>query len=481
MARSLTRRGFLKLACGALGASTLAACAPAPTPTPTPRPTEAKAPTTVPAAATTAPTKAAATAAPTAVPLTAAPQVAGEVVVWHIWSGGRLPLMDDIIKRFNEQHPKIKAKHEFVSGGSAQLLQKLQTSIAAGKSCDVAMTMHYWVPAFAIRKSLLALDDLIAAHGVRTDVFFPYALAPGRWDGKLYVLPADGSPTPLLLYNTDHYAEAKVSAPPKTWDDAIASAKALTRVKGKDIERLGFGFGSFNIQLLAYLTHSNNGKLISDDGRKYLFNSPEAVEAMEFVVRLVKEACGSSKAYQDFMAMQKELKIDSPFMAGTCSQSLEGPWQVGLIETGSFKDLHYDTAVPPHSSKGQTHAVYMGSWSYGIPAVAANKEASWELLEWLTVEPTAAGWFMREQLRVPALKATMSDPKYTQYKQWKGIVAQTETAVGVPATPVMQETVNKVATAMEAALMGDQTPKAALDKVQAETQKLLDDFYAKPS
>jgi multiple sugar transport system substrate-binding protein len=404
-----------------------------------------------------------------------------DLVAWHIWSGGRLPLMDDMFARFNEAHPDLNATHEFVSGGSGQLLQKLQTSIAAGDPCDVAMIRHYWVPAFAARKSLLPLDEMAAAHNLDLDNFFEYTLVPSRWDGQLYVLPADGSPFPLMLYNTDHYAEVGLDpqSPPETWDELIETAKALTVMEDGKIVRMGASWGAAypDIQHLGYLTHSNNGQLISDDARQYFLNSPEAVEALEFVVRLNQEVYGGPEPLIEFTAAQAGLEISDPFQAGTAAQSIAGPWVVALIETGDF-ELNYDTAPPPHAADGESHAVYMGSWTYGIPTGVPNVEGSWELLEWLTAEPSAGGWFMVEQVRVPALKSVMDDPTYQQYPQWAGIVEQTASAVGTAVTPVMQETVDLVNAVIEAAVVGDMSVQEALDQAQADAQALLDDFYA---
>ena len=471
--RKLSRRSFVRFAAGVLGAGALAACGATPTPTPVPT-KPAAAP-----AATAGPTKAAAPAATAVPPAASGPGV--KIVCWHIWSGGRIQLMDDMFARFNKANPGITASHEFISGSSTQLLQKLQTSMAAGQPPDVAMSFDSWVPAFAIRKSLVPLDELVKADGVDLGVFFEFRLTSARWDGKLYVLPTDGSSHPLFLYRTDHYTESglKPDAPPKTWDDLITTSKALVRFEGGKVTRMGMDWaGTYaDIADLAYLTYSNNGKLMSDDGRKFFLNSPEAVEAMEFVVRLTNEVYGGPKPYQELTTYQAGLAIGNPFQAGISSQGMHGAFVVGLIETGNIP-MKYMAAPPPASSKGQPHAVYIQAWTYGIPTAAPNRQASWKLLKWLTIEPSAAGWFMAQQLRVPALKASMSDPSLTKFPAWQGVLAQNATAVGFTLPPVWAEMSTIVNRNLEAIFAGDVKPKAGLDTAQAEAQKLSDEFHA---
>ncbi len=459
--KALTRRAFLQSVGGSMAAATLAACTPNTEPD-------------VPAA--TVPTTA---AEPEVVEATAAPAPAApvELSCWHIWSAGRIELMDDIFKRFNEQHPEIKATHEFVSGGSGALLQKIQTAVAGGTPPDVPMVRGFWVPEFAVHKTLLPLDDLVSTHGVDLDVFFPWVLPVSKWENKLYVLPCNADAGPLFFYNKSHYEEAGITAPPATWSGLVDTAQKLTRFEGDELSRIGLNW-NLDFSTFFYMIYSKGAKAVSDDGRSYSVNGPEAVEALEYVVNNTKEIYGSTKAYLDFLDAQSELAITDSFQAQTSSQKFGGNWEVAVIELGDFEDLLYDVCPPPAPDGGQAKPVYYGGWNYGIASGVPHVEAAWELLHWLTIEPSAAGWFMIQQVRFPSLKAVVDDPAYTQYEQWEGVVKTAEIAVPVPTVPGLQEASGIINFALESAMAGDMSPQQALDDAQDQVQTLADTFFA---
>ena len=94
------------------------------------------------------------------------------------------------------------------------------------------------------------------------------------WNGKLWAIPYRIE-THGVIYNKDHFKEAGLDPdkPPKTWDELISAAKALTKSG-----RYGFGItgggevGNTLFRSLPFIW-MNGGDIISPDLTKAVVNS----------------------------------------------------------------------------------------------------------------------------------------------------------------------------------------------------------------
>jgi multiple sugar transport system substrate-binding protein len=402
--------------------------------------------------------------------------------VWNIWGGSRIPLMDDMFARFTEVHPGLIPENVLVPGG--ELLQKILTAMAGGTPPAVPMIEQSEVPMFAVNKALLPLDAYMAIEGIAYDEYYDSDLKASQWDGKTYTLPNVSAAWSLYFYNVGHFEEAGLDpeAPPETWDELREAAKALTVVEEGQLQRLGYQFYSglpgandFKQALL-----SNGGKYLSDDAKTVEFASPQCVEALEWLLGTMEEVYGTVETYQDWTAVQGAEDITNPFIAETLSSKFGGVWEVFYITQGN-PDLNYALGQLPHPAGGKTFVPAEGSWSYGVPTEAEHPDASWELVEWLTHEPTAACWFMQQQGRPSPLKSCNESQVYydTYPKTWPAILKMAQSAVRIPLTPANPEIGSRLDQALEEAAHGVKSASEALEWAAAEGQTLLDEAWAK--
>jgi multiple sugar transport system substrate-binding protein len=111
--------------------------------------------------------------------------------------------------------------------------------------------------------------------------------------GKLMSVPVNGN-IPLLLYRADLYEQHKLKVP-TTWDELLANAKALhnpPRIYGI-VQRGARGSpNDVSYDWWPYL-YSHNGSLFRDEAKgdyTVTINSPQAKAALDFYLRLAKEA-----------------------------------------------------------------------------------------------------------------------------------------------------------------------------------------------
>ena len=287
--RTIGKHKFLALglaAVFAVGACTSTSATPSPA-------SQAPAPTAAPAS--TAPESAApsaSAAAASASPAALAPDPA-EAVIQNVepnaeigfWTFYLSPTFDhwikDTIARFEATYPGVKVNWE---DHQATFKDDLNNAFAAGNAPDVInlSVSEGWVSEYAGKGLLLPLDDKVP-QAVKDSYF------PGLWkeqlvDGVNYQFPwYQGLNVDLINKAIFDKAGVSVDDFPKTIDGLPALCKTIIDKTGTlcDI-RLTVS------DLLAQMVYEGNVKVLSDDGKKFTFDSPEAVAWLQMYVDMVK-------------------------------------------------------------------------------------------------------------------------------------------------------------------------------------------------
>jgi multiple sugar transport system permease protein len=317
---------------------------------------------------------------------------------WTLGAGDQ-----DVVQEFERRNPGIKV----VAGLSAarnmvEDPQRLLCAIVGGDPPDLVIFDRYAVAEWAARGAFMPLDEFIerdrnAPDGIHLDEFYPGCWAETQWEGRVYAVPT-GTDNRALFYNkdllraagfVDEHGEAQ---PPRTWDELEDYALKLTEFtrdaggKITDIRRVGFipNYGNAWFYFYSWL---NDGQMLSDDGRRCILDSPQNVEAMDYVVKLYDELGGAQHVYA-FQSSFQGAELD-PFLTGRVAMKIDGNWVLEGI--GTFKrDLNFGVAPAPMPRKrleaGKPYISWAGGWSWVIPTGAKHPEEAWKLIKWLASE-----------------------------------------------------------------------------------------------
>ena len=204
-------------------------------------------------------------------------------------------LKDDLLPEF-EKATGIRT--EWVEADFSGWLQKaLNDGQTKAGAFDIYVMDDLWVPRFAGAGYLANLDEL----GFQPDQdFVPSALDLGYWPPKsglrqpgidakaksvLYSLPLI-SDVQLLFYRNDIYSNGA----PATWDDILRVARQKC-----DPARRQYGWvtrgvkGNPIMNSFFVILHAFGGDIFGENW-KVVFNSPQAVEALEFYLKLLNYA-----------------------------------------------------------------------------------------------------------------------------------------------------------------------------------------------
>ncbi len=129
----------------------------------------------------------------------------------------------------------------------------------------------------------------------------------------------------------------------------------------------------------------NGAQFMSDDGSQCRLDSPEVVEALQFMTDAY-DAIGGVKVAQAFTANVSSGPMD-PFLIGKVSMRMDSDGYLKLISAYA-PDLSFGAVGAPIPQKriaaGHASVGWMGGWSYAVPSSARNKQAAWDLLRWMS-------------------------------------------------------------------------------------------------
>lgn len=290
-----------------------------------------------------------------------------EISVWHSMSSGYgQEFIEEKTDEFNENHEDIEVEIVY-SGGYQETLQGAQSALAAGDPPNVSMFEQSRGAAFVDAEALEPLEPYFEkTEDLSFDDFFPAVRETAIYNDTIYGIPYNTS-TPLLYYNKELFEEAGLEEPPETWDDLLDYSYTLK----EELDVYGIDFYSWGWMFEAWIGQ-NGAEILNEDKTEFVFNSPEAVEAMEFTQDMVHEhdvaVYGTGgEGYDMFFA--EELAMIQRSTAALQSNLESADFELGV-------------AVQPYNTE---KSVPIGGANFFMfdTGTQEEKDASWEFLTYL--------------------------------------------------------------------------------------------------
>ncbi len=464
----LSRRQFLGLAAAAAGASmALAACAPAAQPTAAPA-----------AEATTAPA-AEATKAPAA---TAVPASSGEKVNLRFI---KLSMSDPVSSYFNDTaipgfqkaNPNMTVTVDMSDWD--HLGEKLMTSFAGNLPVDLIETGSDWVGPYAKRKQFLPIDDYISKdYQDEIGDFYKDMVDISVYQGQLMGLPYILD-IRTMTYRKDQFQEVGLDPekPPQTWDDLVAYAtKLVQRDSSGNITRAGYmaSCGTPGDAFFEYWYHlvENGSNFIvpwgSWDTKDIKINSPEGVEALQFLYDLINKY-----KVTPLTGMTSKNPDLSPVAAGVASMAFNGSWEIGnWRQYQPDKIANLGIGVPLMK---KTRKNYVCPNVYTIGSNTKHPDQAWALMKYMVSKDVMTG-MLSPDASSPPRKSIAADADYMKDPMLQAFQAIPDKGWGTTTPQAMDAPMNYiVGNYVQAALRDQMTIQAALDKAAADVAQKIEE------
>lgn len=294
----------------------------------------------------------------------------GKPLVMTVWGGDTdKATYQARLDALKATHPDINVKLQLIP--ATEYPQKVQTMIAGGTGPDI-LELAETINVFSSKSQILPLDsyiseaklDLAQLYGKAIPKYFNY-------DGKQYAMP-DRSGAMITYWNKTAFDKKGMKTPTDwTWQDLIDGGKELSG-GGK------FGHAGFNWwPLWMSLVYQNGGTVIDSSGKATL-NSPECVEAMQFVSDLTfkHKVIPTPRDYQNW---SPDAGGDAMFAAGNVYMSATGFWNIGTLAKAG--KINFDLAS---FVKGKNPAVCASFSGLAISRSCKQPKQAFAAIQFLT-------------------------------------------------------------------------------------------------
>jgi len=222
---------------------------------------------------------------------------------------------------------------------------------------------------------LLKLDDYIKnSTEIKMENYMPEITELYTYDGSYYAIPKDYD-TIALWYNKTMFDAAGLSYPDATWtwDDLYNAAVKLTK---KDGSQYGFCMNPSNDQDTYYnMVYSMGGYIVSDDHTKSGYDDPNTLKAMDYVGKLVKDACPDPTT-------MSETGTDVMMESGNDAMIMQGSWMVSGFLQNDYMKQNCDVAILPYDKTTGKRASICNGLGWAAYSGTKRPDDCWKLLEW---------------------------------------------------------------------------------------------------
>lgn len=401
------------------------------------------------------------------------------VTFWHSFVSSTVPALDQLIARFESEHPHIKIKAQYVPTGDA-LIQKLITAVRSGTAPDISWIhsdyLEDLVESDAIYKmSHFAGGEDGLSESILNDIY-PALLRYASWKGTLYSIPMEATNI-ALLYNKGMFRREGLDPgrPPTNWDELHKIAKGLTRDDDGDgrYDQIGIfmpifpasgPLGGWMVWLWMPFLWQAGGYLINEAQTEVLYNSDAGVMAL----RLWKNI------YEDLNLKMFAGDYEAAFASGYLAMALDGSWNLPRYEK-VLNDIDWGYASLPEGPAGR--ATIVGGEYLTIFKQSENPDAAWTFVKWIIRPDIQASWAMNSGY-LPVRKSATELPEFQSYlndnPNFKVFVDQLDYAFAQrPIDHHGMRIIHHIAEAIERSIVGGIDPETALNEAARKSNALL--------
>jgi multiple sugar transport system substrate-binding protein len=388
-----------------------------------------------------------------------------ELTVWHYWDAKNAEVFNELVDRYQKDHPDVRIRTVSVPGG--ELLTKLQAAARSNTLPSVAITDLVWVPQLAPSGRLVDLKPYAERANLPLDDFYAPALSFGKQGDEQISLPVSTNNL-ALMYNRDVFREAGLNpdAPPKTWEQVLEMSERIRReasVPGYELYTQTGDTGEGVTWNFMVNLWQARGEFLNEDNTAAAFNSEAGREALRFWVELVETKASPLGPWGEFEK-------------GRAAMAQEGSWMVGLWDQDPPFD--FGTAELPIPEGGRQATNLGGEQAMVFKSDEATQQAAAGFIFWFTSPKIVNEWSQQTGF----LPVRRSVAESAEYERWvnenaprlKPFIAQMPDALARPDTPLYPKVSLAFAKQVEQALNGKKSVEQALADAERDVNAILE-------
>jgi multiple sugar transport system substrate-binding protein len=374
---------------------------------------------------------------------------------------GQIAALTAYTKKFEAAHPGVTIKREYVP--FANLDTKLLTQAAGHDLPNLLAVDNPFVSTMISTRQVVPLSGLA---GFSSKGYYPAVISEGLSNGKYYSLPVAGANSIALIYNIAMLKAANVS-PPKTWDQLVAAAKALTTSDHYGIA-LTCEAGEDTTWQWEPFFWSNGGKFTFAN-----IATSHGVQALSLWQQLINDGSAS----KDCLNWSQTPAASTQFIDGKAAMMVNGPWNFPTLnQSKMFYGKQFGIVSVPVRVSGQHVIVPLGGedWMISKSGGTAAQQLAFQYINGMQA-PAMELKLAKLYGYLPGKIAVAKTYLKQVGPEWKVYINQTLYAhprtlgLGTKYPKVSQA----VWTAIQAALSGSASVQDALNTAQSQISAIL--------
>ncbi len=378
--------------------------------------------------------------------------------------------IEEIVKAFAAKRPDIQVKLLAPTKAYEETASAVLRGAVTGSMPDIAFNGTNLMHLFVDRKLAVPLDGFVAKEADwEKQGYVPGMISTGLVNGKLYGMPFALS-TPILYFNADLLRKAggDPALPPKTWPELLALARRISDAASNT-------HGSYVVwtttgnYLWQELLFTNDGQMLSPDGKKVGFDTPAGLKTFEILRDLVKEGgmpnLTDEQATQAFIAGQIGFYMSSSARVNSFTNKIGSRFELG---TAPFPSPRPDSKIV---SGGATMMI--------LAKDPAKQAAAWEFIKF-AAGPIGQTIMVRHIGYMPSNQIAIDTPEllgnyYANNPNMRTAISQrarTTAWLGFPGENSLKA-IQVIYDVMESVVAGKATPEEALKRSATQVQALL--------
>ena len=303
----------------------------------------------------------------------------GDGVTLTFWNGFTASdgeILQDIVNDFNESNDKnITIEMDVMTW--ANLNEKLPPAISSKTAPDFIALNYGDFAQYVENGAVQSLDDFWSYEGVDKSDFTETAVELGVVNEEQYFVPMQVQGM-YLYWNKDLFEKAGLDTevPPRTWEQLTEMAPKLV---DSSTNVSGFVFNKDGSAPLYNWILANGGKLVSDDYTESEFASPQNLETLKAIQKMIHVDKAGPESISG-------AEMDNLMNAGQLAIEINGPWLNNGLKAN---EINYSVTTLPQASEDGEKTAILDGVGYAIPSSTDSdkKEAVYEFLKyWNTTE-----------------------------------------------------------------------------------------------
>jgi len=378
------------------------------------------------------------------------------VTFWHVMSGPLGKKLDEMIVDFNRLHPEGEVRSVHMGSYDA-LAQKLMAAVSSQTPPAIAQMYESWTDQFQAAGYLQPLADFIQFDtAFNLPDFYPVFIADNTFDSVLVTLPFNKS-VPVFYYNADLLKRAGFDHFPADWEEYQRACRAL--------KVLGVWPTSWPIDVWYFGTmlYQTGGRLYDAAAGRPEFNTQRGVDVLEYLVGLVRDT---------LFYLNPGFQRQDEFLAGNVAMI-----PASVVSWAFMKGRPAFTMGVVPFPQGSRKSVIIAGTNVGMfrKISPTQKKLGWLFIRWFLQPENQARW-TRASYYLPTRRSVAARPEFQSFlienPGYDRVLEQLDFADTEPRTREWFTGRYYLTDALEEALRGERTPRAALDNA---AQRMMTD------